>query len=305
MDIESLKIFVAVAQFGSFAAAARDMGSDPSSVSRTVALLEAELGVRLFQRSTRAMALTEAGERYLSHVAPLIQELDRANDEVTALRADPAGQVRLTASVAFGQICLIPLLPSLHAAYPRLRLDVLLTDTNLDLVAERIDIALRLGPSYGADMIGVKLFPTRYRVVASPHYVAEAGPIAKPSELGHRDCLRQALPEYRSRWMFKKETVEEVPIRGSLLISSALALRQAALDGLGPALLANWLIDEDLASGRLIDLCPDFEAAAASFDTGAWLLYSSRSYIPRKVRATIDFLRANLRPRPDAADAAA
>jgi DNA-binding transcriptional LysR family regulator len=306
MDIEALKIFVAVAQFGSFAAAARDMGSDPSSVSRTVALLEAELGVRLFQRSTRAMALTEVGERYLSHVAPLIEELDRAKDEVIALKADPAGQVRLTASVAFGQVCLMPLLPALHASYPRLQLDVLLTDTNLDLVTERIDIALRLGPSYGADMIGVKLFPTRYRVVASPRYVAETGSIAKPSELAERDCLRQALPEYRSRWMFKKErVVEEVPIRGSFLISSALALRQAALDGLGPALLANWLIDEDLASGRLIDLCPDFEAAAAGFETGAWLLYSSRSYIPRKVRATIDFLRANLRPKPDAADAAA
>jgi DNA-binding transcriptional LysR family regulator len=251
MDIEALKIFVAVAQFGSFAAAARDMGNDPSSVSRSVAVLEAELGVRLFQRSTRAMALTEAGEQYLSHIAPLIEEFNRANDEVAALKGDPAGQVRLTASVAFGQMCLMPLLAALRASYPRLQLDVLLTDTNLDLVTERIDIALRLGPSHGADMIGVKLFPTRYRVVASPRYVAEAGPVVKPSELADRDCLRQALPEYRSRWTFKKESVvEEVPIRGSLLISSALALRQAALDGLGPALLANWLIDEDLAAGR-------------------------------------------------------
>jgi DNA-binding transcriptional LysR family regulator len=197
-------------------------------------------------------------------------------------------------------------LTTLHASYPRLQLDLLLTDTNLDLVTERIDIALRLGPSYGADMIGVKLFPTRYRVVASPRYVSNAGAIAKPSELADRDCLRQALPEYRSRWMFRKESVvEEVHVRGPFLISSALALRQAALDGLGPALLANWLVDEDLGSGRLIDLCPDFEAAAAGFETGAWLLYSSRSYIPRKVRATIDFLRANLRPKPDAADAAA
>jgi DNA-binding transcriptional LysR family regulator len=143
-------------------------------------------------------------------------------------------------------------------------------------------------------------------VVASARYLAKAGPIATPSELADRDCLRQALPDYRSRWMFRKEgVVEEVPIRGSFLISSALALRQAALDGLGPALLANWLIDEDVASGRLIDLCPDFEVAAAAFETGAWLLYSSRSYIPRKVRTTIDFLRTNLRPKPDTADAAA
>jgi DNA-binding transcriptional LysR family regulator len=298
MDMDSLKIFCAVAQQGSFAAVARDMGVDPSAISRSIALLESELGIRLFQRSTRAMALTEAGERYLSRIAPLIEELDRAKDDVTALKADAAGTVRVTASVAFGQKCLMPLLPALHDEYPNLQLDVLLTDVNIDLVTERIDIALRLGPSYGADMIGVKLFSTHYRVVASPQYILKAGPIAKPSELADRDCLRQALPEYRSRWLFKhKGIVEEVPVEGWFLISGALALRQAALDGWGPALLANWLVEEDLAAGRLVDLCPDFEAAATSFETGAWLLYPSRSYIPTKVRATIDFLRANLRSK--------
>jgi DNA-binding transcriptional LysR family regulator len=300
MDISALKIFAAVARQSSFAAVARDLGIDPSAVSRNIALLEAELGVRLFQRSTRAMALTEAGERYLAHIAPLIEELDRARDDITALKADPAGNVRVTASIAFGQVCLIPLLPALHASFPRLQLDVILTDSNLDIVTERIDIALRLGPSYGADMIGVKLFSTRYYVAVSPSYVEKAGPIGRPSELAGRDCLRQALPDYRSRWQFKQDgNMEEVPIEGSFIISSALALRQAALDGLGPALLANWLIDEDLAAGRLVDLCPDHVAAAAGFDTGAWLLYASRSYLPSKVRATIDFLRANLRSKLD------
>src|SRR5215475_4000216 len=110
MDMDSLKIFCAVAQQGSFAAVARDMGVDPSAISRSIALLESELGIRLFQRSTRAMALTEAGERYLSRIAPLIEELDRAKDDVTALKADAAGTVRVTASVAFGQKCLMPLL---------------------------------------------------------------------------------------------------------------------------------------------------------------------------------------------------
>ena len=300
MDIEVLKIFVAVAQQSSFAAVARDLSIDPSAVSRNVALLEAELGVRLFQRSTRAMALTEAGARYLMHIAPLIEELDRARDDITALKADPAGNVRVTASVAFGQVCLMPLLPALHASFPKVQLDVLLTDANLDIVTERIDIALRLGPSYGADMIGVKLFSTRYYVAASPRYVEQSGPIMKPSDLADRNCLRQALPEYRSRWQFKQDgSIEEVPVDGSFVISSALALRQAALDGLGPALLANWLIAEDLAAGRLVDLCPNHVAAAAGFDTGAWLLYSSRFYLPRKVRATIDFLRANLRSNSD------
>jgi DNA-binding transcriptional LysR family regulator len=296
MDVDGLKMCLAVGQQGSFAAVARDLGVDPTSVSRSIALLEAELGIRLFQRSTRAMVLTEAGERYRSHIAPLIEELDRARDDVSALDCDPSGTVRLTASVAFGQVCLIPLLPTLREKYPRLHLELLLTDANLDLVTERIDIALRLGPGYGSDLIGVKLFPTRYRVVASTNYVRKVGRIAEPSELAARDCLRQALRDYRSRWLFRRDgTVEEVPVTGSFVISSPLSLRQAALDGLGPALLPNWLIDDDLSAGRLIDLCPRFEVAATSFETGAWLLYPSRSYMPTKVRAAIDFLRANLR----------
>jgi DNA-binding transcriptional LysR family regulator len=300
MDTDALKMFLAVGQQGSFAAVARDLGVDPTSVSRSIALLEAELGIRLFQRSTRAMVLTEAGERYRSHIAPLIEELDRAKDDVSALESDPSGTVRLTASVAFGQVCLIPLLSTLRKEYPRLHFELLLTDTNLDLVTERIDIALRLGPGYGADLIGVRLFSTRYRVVASASYVRKVGPITEPSELAARDCLRQALRDYRSRWLFKRNgTIEEVSVTGSFVISSPLSLRQAALDGLGPALLPNWLIDADLSAGRLIDLCPRFEAAATSFETGAWLLYPSRSYMPRKVRAVIDFLRENLRLSDD------
>jgi DNA-binding transcriptional LysR family regulator len=295
MDVDALKMFLAVAQQGSFAAVARDLEVDPTSVSRSVALLEAELGIRLFQRSTRAMVLTEAGERYRSHIAPLIEELDRAKDDVTALEADPSGTIRLTASVAFGQVCLIPLLSTLRESYPRLQFEMFLTDANLDLVTERIDIALRLGPSYSPDLIGARLFSTRYRVVASADYISKKGRIAEPSELAARDCLRQALRDYRSRWLFRRNgIVEEVSVTGSFVISSPLALRQAALDGLGPALLPNWLIDDDLSAGHLIDLCPEFEAAATSFETGAWLLYPSRPSMPRKVRAAIDFLRANL-----------
>jgi DNA-binding transcriptional LysR family regulator len=162
----------------------------------------------------------------------------------------------------------------------------------LTSLRNEFDIALRLGPGYGSDLIGVKL--------SSTNYVSMVDRITEPSELAARDCLRQALRDYRSRWLFKRDgTVEEGSVTGSFVISSPLSLRQAALDGLGPALLPNWLIDDDLSAGRLIDLRPRFEVAATSFETGAWLLYPSRSYMPTKVRAAIDFLRANLRPRND------
>jgi DNA-binding transcriptional LysR family regulator len=295
MDILSLQLFVDVAQRGSFAAVARDRGVDPSSVSRAVATLEAALGTRLFQRTTRAVVLTEAGELFLSRTLPVIEDLGRARDEVASLKTDPVGTLRLTASVAFGQTCLLPLLPAFRRAFPRLQLELYLSDSNLDLIAERIDLAIRLSPSYRADVIGVKLFPTRYRVVASPAYLRREGTIAYPKDLSARSCLLFSLPEFRSRWLFRQAgIVTEVPVIGDIIISTALALRGAAIDGLGPALLANWLIDADLTTGQLVDVFPNHDVTATTFDTAAWLLYPSRNYLPSKVRIAIDFLRKNL-----------
>jgi DNA-binding transcriptional LysR family regulator len=296
MNLSDLSLFVEVARQGSFAAVARDRGTDPSSVSRVIAGLEASLGARLFQRTSRRMELTEAGELYLSRLPALIDELSRLRDEAATLRADPVGTVRLTASVAFGQTCLVPLLPAFAATFPRLKLELLLTDNTLDLVADRIDLAIRLGPSVRADLIGVKLRPTRYRVVASPGYLAAHGALKQPSDLTARACLLFSLSDFRSRWLFRDPMGEEqVPVGGQFVISNPLALQRGVLDGLGPALLADWLIAEDLAQGRLVDLFPDHDVTATTFDTAAWLLYPSRAYLPRKTRSTIDFLRGALR----------
>jgi DNA-binding transcriptional LysR family regulator len=297
MDIDSLKLLLAVAERGSFSKAARDRDLDPSAVSRTIAAVERELGARLFQRTTRAMSLTPAGELYLSRVQAALDVLDTASEALREGTSQPEGLVRITASVAFGTKTLVPLLPAFRAAYPRITLELLLSDANLELVEDRIDIAVRLGPSYRPEVVGVRLFETRYRVVASAAYLAEAGHPSVPTQLTGLDCLRFTLPEFRSRWLFRRrgeEAVDEVPVSGALLFSNALALREAALAGLGPALLADWLIGQDLATGDLLDLFPDHEAAATSFETGAWLLYPSRQHMPARVRATIDFLRASL-----------
>lgn len=155
-----MRMFVEVARRGSFAAAARDRDVDPSSVSRAVALLEEELGVRLFQRTTRRVALTEAGEIYLARVTALVDELDFARDEARGVSTGPVGTLRLTASVAFGNTCLVPLLPEFRERYPGVKLELLLTDTVLDLVAERVDLAIRLGRRFDADFIATKLFDT-------------------------------------------------------------------------------------------------------------------------------------------------
>lgn len=298
MDIDSLQLFVEVARQGSFSAVARLRGVEVSSVSRALAALEAELGTLLFQRTTRSLVLTGAGEEFLGRIIPLLDEFDAARDGINRRSGPPSGTLRLTASVAFGQRVLVPLVPAFRAAFPQITLELILQDANIDLIAERVDLAIRLGSGYGAGVIGSKLMSTRFRVVASPAYLAEAGTPGAPADLAMRSCLLFALPEFRTRWLFRQNgRVTKVPVHGALVASNALALRDFALAGLGPGLLADWLIGADLASGALIDLFPDHDVTATTFDTAAFILYPSRKYLPAKVRAAIDFLREKLGSR--------
>jgi len=293
MDVEDLRVAIEVADRRSFAEVARDRACDPSAISRTIAALEAELGIRLFQRTTRTMALTEAGERYLAAIRPAVEALERAGDALASAQGEATGVLRLTTSVAFGETLLAPLLPVFQAAFPRVQLELIITDDNLDLVAERIDLAIRLGPSHRGDVIGVKLFPTCYRVVASPDNLVRDGAVTAPQDLGRRACLLFAAPALRSRWLLRKDgEALEVAVGGPLVSANAVVLRDAALRGLGVALLPDWLIDGDIAQGRLVDVLPAYAATPSSFETAAWLLYPSRDFLPVRARLAIDFFRA-------------
>lgn len=298
MEIATLRLFIDVAERLNFASVARDRSTDPSLVSRAIAGLEAEIGTRLFQRTTRAMTLTEAGEAYLATIRSHVDALEAAADALADAGREPEGLLRVTASAALGETLLVPLLPRFQTALPRLQIELILTDANVDLIADRIDIAIRLAPSFRADVIGVKLFDTRYHVVASPDYVERFGAISQPEALSERQCLLFAAPEIRTRWIFASNGVpQEVAVRGNVISSNAAALRLGALSGLGPALLADWLIGDDLATGTLIDLLPAYRATPTNFETAAWLLYPSRAHLPRKTRLAIDFFREQLKDR--------
>lgn len=293
MNTRALTLFAEVAHHGSFAQVAKMRDIDPSSVSRAIGGLEADLGLRLFQRTTRAMRLTEAGELYLARAMPLIAELERIGVEARKIRTTPAGTLRLTASVTFGQRRIVPLLGVFRRRYPDIHVECLFTDANVDLVGERIDLAVRLAPAITGDVVVSKLMDTRYRVVASPAYLATADAIGAPDDLVAHPCLMFHLPGYRNAWRFRARDGAErsVPVTGPLTLSPAGSVRDAALGALGPALLADWLIEDDLAAGRLVDVLPEWQASATDFDTAAWLVYPSRSYLPAKTRVTIDFLR--------------
>lgn len=294
-----LVIAVARQGKGSFAAVARSRDADPSWVSRVIAAIEEDLGFRLFQRTTRRLALTEAGEIFLRRIEAIAEEFEQARDEALAVSAGPTGVLRMTTSVGFGQQVVVPLVPRFRALYPKVDLDLILSDSNLNLVNERIDLAIRLAPTISGDMVVSKLMDTTYRVCASPDYLARHGRLHAPSELTERDCLLFRLPGFRSQWLFTDAAgvATEVPVRGGIVISSAVAQLALAVAGMGPALLADWLADDDIARGRLVDLFPQYEVGATTTETAAWLLYPSKSFLPQKVRAMIDFLRAEAAKR--------
>lgn len=296
MDTQHLQTFIDVANLGSFAAAARARDLAPSQVTRSVALLEAELGARLIHRTTRKLTLTEAGRAYFDRIRPVMSELEAAAEEVRSSTGAIGGTVRISASVAYGQTVLVPLLPELHALHPGLTVELLLADAVVDLAADRIDLAVRLAPAVDDRLVGLSLASARYRVCASPAYLQVHGTVEVPSDLAACACPRFALPGYRSQWHFRGRNgaVETVHVGGWLIVSTALALHRAALDGLGPTLLPQWLIEPDLVAGRLVDLFPDHEATASNFDSQVWLLYVSRQHLPRRVRAVVDFLKRHL-----------
>lgn len=299
MDTQHLRTFVEVVRQGSFAAAARRLDLATSQATRAVAAIESELGARLLHRTTRKVTLTQPGAAYYEQVSVLLEQLDAAAEDLRSSTAEVRGVVRLTASLALGQRLVMPLLPRLHALYPGLQLDLRFSDMNVDLVGQQVDIALRQGPAVDDSLVGVRLARLHYRVCASPAYIERCGRPRVPADLTDCDCLRIALPGFQSEWTFRPlggdaTQTEVVPVKGWMVASSALSLHQAALAGLGPVLLADWLQDEDIAAGRLVDLFPEYEATSTNFDSAVWLLYASREHLPRRVRVVVDFLRSEL-----------
>lgn len=296
MDDQLLRTTLLVARFGSFASAAREAGVDPSSVSRQVAALEDAIGLRIFDRTTRRLDLTEAGRLYLEQARPALEALDEAADAARDVMTQPSGLLRVTTSVAFGERWLMPRIASFRARFPQIELDLLLTDAVADLAGEGIDLALRLGaPPVSGSVVAAKLFDTPYRLVASPEYLKKAGRPSQPSDLADHDGLFFRLPAFRDAWRFRPQNggpIEEAVPRPSLTISNALALRRAALSGMGVALLADWTIADDLADGSLEDLFPSYDVSAGQFDSAAWIINLSKAYVPNRLREFIDHLRS-------------
>jgi DNA-binding transcriptional LysR family regulator len=299
MELEGIRTFMRVVQAGSFAAAARQRGAAPSSVSRTVADLERDLGVRLFQRTTRRLALTEAGRSYHREVAPLLEGLERAADAARDLGGRPRGLLRVAVAAPFAALYLARWLAAFAERFPDLEIELALDSRYADLVGERMDVAVRLGRIDSASVIALKLCDAPRAVVASPAYLARHR-VKRPDDVRERRCLVFPRGGDREIWRFRdrSQRTTEVEIRSRVSVPDGIVIRELAKASLGLALLPRWLCADDLRGGALVDVFPSYETTATDFEASLWLAYPSRLHLPLKVRVFVDFLREVFRDGP-------
>jgi DNA-binding transcriptional LysR family regulator len=294
MELTQLRAFIAVAHSGGFAPAAHALDVAPSTITRAVANLEASLGVRLFQRTTRSVTLTDVGESFLARITPALDEIDGAADFASSGEAAPSGVLRVSASVSFGQNVIAPKLKTFCDQYQDLNVELILSDAVADLISERIDIAVRHGSLDDSSLIAQRLTDVRYRLVASPDYLQIAGVPSHPKDLVDHACLTFTYPAFRSRWLFKKRgRIFPIEINPTTRISNAAALATCVKDGMGLALLADWMADRDLADGSLLHVLPSWTPSGIDNDDAAlWIVTPSRQFVPRKTRVFIEFIRS-------------
>lgn len=302
MEVKALAIFIDVIRKGSFAAVARDREVDPATISRTINGLERELHFRLFQRTTRKIVPTEAAMVYFKTVEPLVEELITAQVAATDVHETPKGMLRISSPVSFAELNIVPLLPEFAARYPELSYELILSDADLDLIAEHIDVAIRVGPLQESRLISTKLCPMVTRVCATPEYLHRFGQPKSPTDLKNHNCLVLGYRGFhRNQWRFiSKNThkVDTVQVNEYLRTSNAMALKMCAMAGMGITLQARWMIGRELKEESLTDLFPQYHVSAALSDPAAWILYPSRNFVPRKVRVFLDYLKDKFKNGP-------
>ncbi|MEL7312958.1 MAG: LysR substrate-binding domain-containing protein [Pseudomonadota bacterium] len=301
MELQQLRLFVAVADAGGFAAAAHALNLAPSTVTRSIAALEQSLGVRLLNRTTRSVSLTEAGTRYLSQVTSGLDALDEAAEMARADTSELSGTLRVGASVSFGQSVIAPALRSFCLAHPELGIDLVLSDSVTDVVAERLDVAIRHGTLDDSSLVAQRLAGVSYRLVAAPEYLAHARPIDGPESLPDHACLTYPYEAFRASWRFQcGRASRDIPIRPKIKVSNAAALLTCAESGMGLAILADWLVDARIEAGALVEVLPDWKVTmgGATTESSLWAVTPSRAFMPRKTRTFIAFLKDRVGSTP-------
>lgn len=292
MDLNELAVFASVVRLGSFTAAARALGMQKSGVSRKVSDLEARLGMQLLQRTTRKLALTDAGRVYYEHCARMLAEVDEAEAALGGMRASPSGVLRVTAPLSFGFIG--PHIAEYLARHPQVQVELVCTDRVVDLVEERFDLGIRAGHLQDSALIARRLGTMVTLPVASPAYLKRRGRPATPAALTQHECLVFGA-SLTHTWRLVsqqggREHTEEVRVSGRVVVNDLEMLRAAALAGLGVAMLPDTLCGPLLAGGQLERLLPQWALAPIPIHA----VYAGTRHLPSRTRAFIELMQQRM-----------
>jgi DNA-binding transcriptional LysR family regulator len=291
-----MSVFSRVVAAGSLSAAARELGLSPAVVSRRLAALESRLGVRLINRTTRSLHLTDEGATYYDTCARLLAEVEEADAAVSAGRVQPRGPLKVALPASFGHRHIAPLIPRFAARYPDVQLALSLSDRSFNLIEEGFDLAIRIAADLADSSLAArKLAPNRRVVCASPEYLRRHGMPATPDDLIGHNCL--TANDFAVTWEYRGPEGEpgNVRVSGRYACDNWEVLREWALDGLGVALKSTWDVRSHLEDGSLVAVCPGY-----TFDTDVaiYAVYPHRRFLPAKTRAFIEFLADSFGPEP-------
>jgi len=286
-DLARIRAFVQVFDSGGFSAAARQHGRSKALLSKYVTDLEDYLGVRLMNRTTRKLSLTEAGEAYYREASSLLQQLDELDANIAEQTATPRGLLRVSAPRNFGEETLAPAIFTYLAKYPRVTLDLRLEDRYVDLIDEGVDVALRISTFADSSLIARKIADMHIVIAAAPAFIATHGAPKHPEALRNLPCIVDTNLQGQSNWRFIEDgKTVSVPVSGPVRVNSPLAARRAAIMGLGFAAMPSYLADPAVAAGDLVPVLTEYLPTGQTLQA----VYPHRRHLAGKVRALIDHL---------------
>jgi DNA-binding transcriptional LysR family regulator len=287
-DLTSLRVYVRVVDLKSFSEVARRMGITPATVSKHIASLEATLHARLVNRTTRRLFITEAGQRFYEHCVTVLNELDRAESELAEIRGEPGGHIRVTAPLMFAIAKISPNLPAFMRQSPRISLDLDFSIEKIDLLAHRIDVAVRIAEAVDPGFVAFRLAPYSRVFCASPQYLEEHGAPQTPDDLAHHNCLISRGASLNATWPVVRDgAIVQVRVSGNLIANHGAVVRDAAVGGRGISMAAKWMVEDDLAAGRLVEVLQGYAPA----NRAVYAVLPRQGTLLPKVRAFVDFLR--------------
>ncbi|MBC7004257.1 LysR family transcriptional regulator [Photobacterium sp. BZF1] len=287
--IKRLQYFNAVVETGSISETSRVFDVQPSSVSRQLAALEEELGVRLINRNTRTVSLTEAGQTFYSYSQHIVASLDEARRTINDLQDIPKGKLVISSTVGYGEAVILPLINGFRQRYPEVEISLELSERVKDLIEDNIDVAIRSGELADSSLVARKLQDNEFILCASPEYLEAVSGLSTPAELVDHQCIRYGYAGWQ-HWYLMGEPLEKLDIGNGLEVNTVNGQKQLLLSHCGIALIPYWAVANELEDGRLQQVLPDYHFSPQATPTATYAIYLKREMVSPKVRVFIDYL---------------